>query len=74
MADFDNGLPPIGTTTEAKVSSVSIHTEEVNADTGLQAKAVVLDKLIAVEVEEIRIKAITIDKEGDSSGNWFSFL
>ncbi|NDV96399.1 hypothetical protein D0T84_15965 [Dysgonomonas sp. 521] len=73
MADFDNGLPPAGTTSDAKASSVSYGKVDVKADKSLQAESVTLDKTDYKEIEARQIKAVTLDKTATGL-NYGTFL
>jgi hypothetical protein len=63
MTDFDNGLPPEGTTTEAKLSSVTLDSKSADSVTPTQVQGVTYNTLPAEAIQASRITAVLIAGE-----------
>lgn len=73
MADFDNGLPPAGTTTDGGIKSVSFDKSVAVEENIYQAKAILLDKSDAQEFQPEGVKAVLINKSA-AGMNYGTFL
>ncbi|MDR0823898.1 MAG: hypothetical protein LBN74_02315 [Prevotella sp.] len=75
MTDYDNGLPPEGTTTDAKLSSVTLDSKDANTILPIQANAVTLDSKDVEIIPNIELKNITLSTEPAIAGkNYETFL
>lgn len=74
MADFDNGLPPVGTDiTDNAVSSVNISSSEAEQADEKRISSVNISSSEAEQTDEKRIGSVNISKESMGS-NWGTFL
>lgn len=63
MRDFDNGLPPAGTTTNAKITDLVLHTQEENHQSdNCNIEKVTFHADVYTEAEVECINGILLDK------------
>jgi hypothetical protein len=73
MADFDNGLPPTGTTTDGKVTDILMQSEPYQTVESNIIPGVLFDKTPYETVEPVQIRAVLLDKQA-AGLNYGTFL
>lgn len=73
MADFDNGLPPTGTTTDSKVEGVSLQSEIAGASFENKMSAIIVEKSLFDDIEPTKAGALLLDKK-EAGSNRTMFL
>ncbi|MDR0825303.1 MAG: hypothetical protein LBN74_09435 [Prevotella sp.] len=73
MTDFDNGLPPEGTTTEAKIDAVLFEHAAIKDEDVQQIKSVIISKTEAASAVKEEIKSVLINTE-EAGANYGMFI
>lgn len=74
MSDFDNGLPPVGTTINSKITDVVLQTqEESDQHKVYEVKGVISETSLYKELESAHVNTVLVEKS-PAGLNYGTFL